>query len=109
MKRILTNLTVLLVVFVVFALIISPLRNTPVGLTILFFPTIQTSAETLAYISFFIGLVLAGVIAIGNDFALRKKFRAMQLEQRKRLDTTSQTDAATSVNAEPADQGTRPQ
>ncbi len=59
MKRVLTSLAVLLVVFVIFALVIGPLRKTPVELTILFFPTIRTSAEALAYVSFFIGL-LAG-------------------------------------------------
>jgi len=87
-KRVLTSLAVLLVVFVVFALIISPLRTTRVQLSILFFPTIQTSAEALAYASFFIGLLLATVIALAGDIALRKRFRGMMLEQSKRLKTS---------------------
>jgi len=87
-KRVLTSLVVLLIVFVVFALIIGPLRTTPVKLSILFFPTIQTSAEALAYVSFFIGLVLATVIALAGDMALRKRFREMMLEQSKRLKTS---------------------
>ncbi|MBA4365171.1 MAG: hypothetical protein C0398_04085 [Coprothermobacter sp.] len=85
MKRVLTSLLVLLVVFVVFALIIGPLRTTPIKLSILFFPTIQTSAEALAYASFFIGLLLATVIALAGDMALRKRFRGTMLEQSKRL------------------------
>lgn len=84
MKRVLTSLAVLLVVFVVFALIIGPLRTTSIKLNILFFPTIQTSAEALAYASFFIGLLLATVIALAGDMALRKRFRAMMLEQTRR-------------------------
>ena len=83
MKRVLTSTVVLLVVFVVFALVIGPLRKTPVELSILFFPTIQTSAEALAYVSFFIGLLLATVVALAGDVALRKKFRAMMRDQGK--------------------------
>jgi hypothetical protein len=90
-KRVLTSLFVLLVVFVVFALVIGPLRTTPIKLTILFFPTIQTSAEAVAYGSFFIGLLLATVIALEGDMALRKKFRGMMLEQSKRLKTSSES------------------
>jgi hypothetical protein len=86
-KRVLTSLAVLLVVFVVFALIIGPLRTTPIKLSVLFFPTIQTSAEALAYASFFIGLLLATVIALAGDMALRKRFRGMMLEQSRRLKT----------------------
>jgi hypothetical protein len=89
MKRVLTSLVVLLVVLVAFALIIGPLRGTPVKLSILFFPTIQTSAEALAYASFFIGLLLATGIAFAGDMALRTRFRAMLLEQSKRLNTNS--------------------
>jgi len=104
-KRVLTSLAVLLVVFVVFALIIGPLRMTRVKLSILFFPTIQTSAETLAYASFFIGLVLATVIALEGDMALRKKFRGMMLEQSKRLKTSGESKdiadtTATTVSGE---------
>jgi hypothetical protein len=84
----LTSSVVLLAVFVVFALIISPLRATRVELSILFFPTIQTSAEALAYASFFIGLLLATGIAFAGDMALRKRFRGMMLEQSKRLKTS---------------------
>jgi uncharacterized integral membrane protein len=84
MKRVLTSLAVLLVVFVVFALIIGPLRTTSIKLNILFFPTIQTSAEALAYVSFFIGLLLATVITFAGDMALRKRFRAMMNEQTRR-------------------------
>jgi hypothetical protein len=85
---VLTSLIVLLVVFVVFALIIGPLRTIRVELRILFFPTIRTSAEALAYASFFIGLLLATVIALAGDMALRKRFRGMMLEQSKRLKTS---------------------
>jgi len=83
-KRVLTSLVLLVVVFVVFALVIGPLRKTPVELTILFFPTIRTSAEALAYVSFFIGLLLATVIAFAGDMALRKRFRVMMLDQNRR-------------------------
>jgi TRAP-type C4-dicarboxylate transport system permease small subunit len=93
-KRVLTSLAVLLVVFVVFALIIGPLRTTSIKLNILFFPTIQTSAEALAYASFFIGLVLATVIALAGDMALRKRFRALMLEQTRRHKTSSGKDIA---------------
>jgi hypothetical protein len=78
-------------VFVVFALIIGPLRIEPVKLTIPFFPTIQTSAEALAYASFFIGLLLATAIAFAGDMALRKRFRGMMLEQSKRLNTSGES------------------
>lgn len=88
MKRVLTSLVVLLVVFVVFALVIGQLRTETVELRIPFFPTIQTSAEALAYASFFIGLLLATVIALAGDMALRKRFREMMLEQSKRLKTS---------------------
>ena len=101
MKRVLTSLAVLLVVFVVFALIIGPLRTTSIKLNILFFPAIQTSAEALAYASFFIGLVLATVIALAGDMALRKRFRATMLKQSKGLRTNGGSkdiaDAATTT------------
>ncbi len=84
MKRVLSSLALLVVVFVIFALVIGPLRKTPVELTILFFPTVRTSAEALAYVSFFIGLSLATVIAFAGDMALRKRFRAMMLDQTRR-------------------------
>ncbi len=84
MKRVLTSLVVLLVVFVVFALVIGQLRIQPVQLRILFFPTIRTSAEALAYVSFFIGLLLATGIAFAGDMALRKKFRGMMPPQNRR-------------------------
>ena len=90
MKRVLTSLVVLLIVFVSFALIIGPLRGTPVELSILFFPTIETSGEVLAYVSFFIGLLLATGIAFAGDMALRKRFRRMMLEQSKRLKTSDE-------------------
>ena len=90
MKRVLTSLVVLLVVFVSFALIIGPLRGTHVELSILFFPTIETSGEVLAYVSFFIGLLLATGIAFAGDMALRKRFRGMMLEQSKRLKTSDE-------------------
>lgn len=106
MKRVLTSLVTFLTVFVVFALIISPLRSTPVALTILFFPTVRTSAEALAYISFFIGLLLAGIIAMASDLALRRRFRIMLLEQRKRLEGTGQTGSTAAEAADPADEGT---
>jgi uncharacterized integral membrane protein len=91
MKRVLTSLVVLLVVFVVFAFIIGPLRATPVELSVLFFPTIQTSAEVVAYASFFIGLLLATLIAFAGDMALRKRFRGMMLKQSKRLNTSGES------------------
>ena len=105
MKRMLTSLVVLLVVFIVFALIIGPLRATPVELTILFFPTIKTSAEVLAYASFFIGLLLATVIAFAGDMALRKRFRAMMLGQNKLLksDSESKDIADTTVTTLPSE------
>jgi len=87
-KRVLTSLAVLLVVFVVFALVVGQLRDKPVDLRIPFFPTIQMSVEALSYASFFIGLLLATVIALAGDMALRKRFRGMMLEQSKRLKTS---------------------
>ncbi|MHB8106699.1 MAG: hypothetical protein ACYDH4_04625 [Candidatus Cryosericum sp.] len=90
MKRILTSLAVLLVVFVMFALIIGQLRVEPIELRILFFPTIKMSAEVLAYASFFIGLLLATGIAFAGDMALRKRFRATRLDRNKVLKSDSQ-------------------
>lgn len=83
MKRVLINLTVLLVVFVIFALVVGQLRDKPVDLRIPFFPTVRLSVEALAYASFFIGLLLAGVMAMAGDLALRRRFRTMLLEQRR--------------------------
>jgi len=80
-KRVLTSTVVLLVVFVVFALVVGQLRTEIVGLRIPFFPTIQISVEALAYVSFFIGLLLATAIALAGDVALRKRFRAMMRDQ----------------------------
>ena len=91
MKRVLTSLVVLLVVFVMFALIIGQLRVEPVELRILFFPTIQMSAEVLAYASFFIGLLLATGIAFAGEMALRKRFRAMMPGQNKLLKSDSES------------------
>lgn len=88
MKRVLTSLVVLLVVFIVFALVIGPLRTTLIKLTIPFFPTAQVSVEAVAYVSFFVGLLLATGIAFVGDMALRKRFRAMTHEQGKRLKTS---------------------
>lgn len=99
MKRVMTSLTFLLVVFVIFALIVSPLRQKTVDLTILFFPTITTSVEALAYVSFFLGLVLATWIAFVGDLALRRRFRAMQVEQDKRLKAASESKDATTSSA----------
>jgi len=85
MKRVLTSLVVFLVVFAVLAVVIGQLPIEPVKLPIPFFPTIQTSVKAVAYASFFIGLLLATVIAFAGDMALRKRFRAMMLGQNKRL------------------------
>jgi len=87
MKRVLTSLVVLLVVFAILAVVIGQLPIEPVKLPIPFFPTIQTSVKAIAYASFFIGLLLATVIALAGDLALRKRFRQMMLEQRKQLNT----------------------
>jgi len=95
MRRVLTSLTVFLVIFVVFALVISPLRQQSVQLTILFFPTITTSVEAVAYVSFFIGLLVATWIAVVGDLALRRRFRAMQIDQNKRLKAASESKDAT--------------
>ncbi len=95
MRRVLTSLTVFLVIFVVFALVISPLRQQSVQLTILFFPTIATSVEAVAYVSFFIGLLVATWIAVVGDLALRRRFRAMQIDQNKRLKAASESKDAT--------------
>jgi len=86
-KRVLTSLVVLLVVFAILAVVIGQLPIEPVKLPIPFFPTIQTSVKAIAYASFFIGLLLATVIALAGDLALRKRFRQMMLEQRKQLNT----------------------
>jgi len=107
MKRILTSLVTLLTVFVVFALIISPLRSTPVALTVLFFPTVHTSAEALAYISFFIGLSLSTIIAIAGDLALRRRFRTMLLEQRRQLEVARQASTTAVEAMDPTNEGTR--
>jgi hypothetical protein len=99
-KRVLTSMIVFLVVFVIFALVVGQLRGKLVQLQIPFFPTVQTSAEALAYISFFIGLSLSGIIAIAGDLALRRRFRMMLLEQRKQLETANQSNVTA---GEPAD------
>jgi hypothetical protein len=110
MKRLLTSLAILLIVFVVFALVVSPLRSTPVEVGFLFFPIVQTSAEALAYVSFFIGLLLAGIITEVDAIALRKRYRAMLLEQRKRFETANQTDAPTAqTDANSVEERTPPQ
>jgi uncharacterized integral membrane protein len=104
MKRVLTSLVVFLVVFVMFALIIGQLRVEPVELRILFFPTIQMSAEVLAYASFFIGLLLATGIAFAGDMALRKRFRAMMPDQNKLLKSDSEgKDIADTTTTLPRD------
>lgn len=107
MKRVLTSLVTFLIVFVVFALIISPLRSTSVNLTVLFFPTIHTSAEALAYISFLVGFLLAGVIGVAGDMAIRRRFRTTLLEQRKRLEAAEQPAAATATTGDPENERTR--
>ena len=77
----------------------------PVKLPIPFFPTIQTSVKAVAYASFFIGLLLATVIALAGDLALRKRFRQMMLEQRKHLNTSGGTKdiADTTVTTLPSE------
>jgi len=87
MKRVLTSLVVFLVVSAILAVVIGQLPIEPVKLPIPFFPTIQTSVKAIAYASFFIGLLLATVIALAGDLALRKRFRQTMLEQRKQLNT----------------------
>jgi uncharacterized metal-binding protein len=90
MKRVLTSLVVLLVVFAILAVVIGQLPIELVKLPIPFFPTIQTSVKAIAYASFFIGLLLATGIAFAGDMALRKRFRGMMLEQSKRLKTSDE-------------------
>ena len=46
MKRVLTSLVVLLVVFVAFALVVASCGNETVGLSIPFFPTIRVSRSS---------------------------------------------------------------
>jgi len=104
MKRVLTSLVTFLIVFIVFALIISPLRSTPVNLTVLFFPTIHTSAEALAYISFLVGFLVTAIIGMASDLALRRRFRTTLLEQRKRLEATGQTAGATVETGNPGNE-----
>lgn len=87
MRRVLTSLVVFLVVSAILAVVIGQLPIEPVKLPIPFFPTIQTSVKAIAYASFFIGLLLATVITLAGDLALRKRFRQMMLEQRKQLNT----------------------
>jgi hypothetical protein len=107
-KRVLTSVVVFLVVFVVFALVVGQLRGKLVQLQIPFFPTVQTSAEALAYVSFFIGLSLSGIIAIAGDLALRRKFRMILLEQRKQLEAASQSTVTVGEPAEAARGEQRP-
>ncbi len=92
MKRMLISLTVLLVVVFIFALIVSQWREPRVTLNIPFFPAMQVSVEGLAYVSFFTGLLLAGIIATANDLMLRRRFRAMLLEQRQRLEKSGRAE-----------------
>jgi len=98
-KRVLTSLTTFLVVVVIFALIVSPLRQKTVDLTILFFPTITTSVEALTYAAFFLGLILAASIAIEEDIMLRKRCRKALLDQKKLLnDATASPSPNSTVN-----------
>ena len=99
MKRVLTSMAVLLVVFVVFALLAGQLRTEMVGLRIPFLRTIQISVEALAYISFFIGLLLATAIAVAGDMALRKRFRAMMRDQGKLLKAGAGSDEIAGATA----------
>ncbi|RIE06971.1 hypothetical protein [Candidatus Cryosericum terrychapinii] len=105
MKRVFTSLVVLLVVFAILAVVIGQLPIESVKLPIPFFPTIQTSVKAVAYASFFIGLLLATVIALAGDLALRKRFRQMMLEQRKQLNTNGGTKdiADTTVTTPPSE------
>ena len=105
MKRVLTSLVVLLVVFAILAVVIGQLPIESVKLPIPFFPTIQTSVKAVAYASFFIGLLLATVIALAGDLALRKRFRQMMLEQRKQLNTNggAKDIADTTVTTPPSE------
>jgi len=106
MKRIMTSLMVFLVVFIIFALIISPLRRETIQLTILFFPTITASVEAVAYVSFFIGLFLATWISFVGDLALRRRFRATRAEYEKQLKAASEAKdgTANSSTASPGEQ-----
>jgi hypothetical protein len=71
---------------------------------------VHTSAEALAYVSFFIGLLLAGIITEVDVIALRKRSHALLLEQRKRFEAANQTDAATvRKDANSAEDRTPPQ
>ncbi|MGB9667280.1 MAG: hypothetical protein ACPL2N_08200 [Candidatus Cryosericum sp.] len=94
MKRFLTSLTVLAVVFVIFALIVSPLRMQRVQLTILFFPTITASVEAVAYVSFLVGLLLATWIAFVEELALRRRYREAQADLQKRLKAAEENKRA---------------
>ncbi|MDO9099845.1 MAG: hypothetical protein Q7V53_03750 [Caldisericota bacterium] len=101
MRRLLTNLIIVVVVFVVFALIVSPLRTEPINITILFFPTIETSAEALAYVSLALGFLLAAVLSFFNELALRRRCRDLLAEQRKQP-AVPPTDSKQQEKAPPA-------
>ncbi|HWQ21593.1 MAG TPA: hypothetical protein VN478_02550 [Clostridia bacterium] len=99
MKRVLTSTVLLLVVFVVFALVVGQFRDKPVALTVPFFATMHPSVEAVAYVSFFIGLLLATVIALAGDVALRKRFRAMTLDQSRHSKTSGGSDEIADTKA----------
>lgn len=101
MRRLLTNVITVVVVFVVFALVVSPLRTEPINITILFFPTIETSAEALAYASLALGFLLAALLSFFNELALRRRCRDLLAEQR-RQSAAPRPDAEQQETAPPA-------
>ncbi len=82
MKRMLGSLILLVVVFIVFALVVAQFRASFVKVR-LPFATTQASVEGIAYTSFFTGFVLAVIVFLIDNFALRRQFRRRLAQQQQ--------------------------
>lgn len=83
MKRMLGSLILLVVVFIVFALVVAQFRASFVSVRLPFFATAQASVEGIAYTSFFTGFVLAVIVFLIDNLALRRQFRRRLAQQQQ--------------------------
>jgi len=98
-KRLLTSLTILLIIFVIFALVVGQLRDKSIDLRVPFLPTIHTSAEALAYVSYLVGFIPAALLALAGMTAVRRKYRGILAEQKKTAGSSAQAGASAGGSA----------
>ncbi len=96
MKRLLTSLTILLIIFVIFALVVGQLRDKSIDLRVPFLPTIHTSAEALAYVSYLVGFAPAALLALAGMTSVRRRYRGILAEQRKAAESSAHVGAPAS-------------